>query len=81
MIRRMKRKMRETVKRAKWRVVESSNTQHERKKMTHMKCAPHTLFLSQCQCDIKMCAAETRENETCEVCCSHKPTAMFDSVG
>ena len=35
---------------------ESSNTQHERMKMTHVRSARHTPNWSQCQCDIKMCA-------------------------
>ena len=35
-----------------------------------MKCAPHTLFLSQCQCDIQMCAVRHEKKVKCEVCCS-----------
>ena len=47
---------------------ESSNTQHER--MDGMKeSARHTLFLSQCQCDIKS-VVNQREHVTCEVCYS-----------
>ena len=65
--RRMKRKMREKM--------ESSNTQHPDD--TCIKCAPHTLFLSQCQCDIKS-VVNQRENVTCEVCCSHLPSVAAD---
>ena len=35
---------------------ESSNTQHADD--TCMKCAPHTLFLSRCQCDTQMRAVQ-----------------------
>ena len=34
-----------------------------------MKRAPHTLFLSQCHCDIQS-VVNQRENVACEVCCS-----------
>ena len=69
MIRRMKKENeREDGKQKVESRRESSNTQHER--MDGMKwSARHTLFLSQCQCDIKS-VVNQRENVTCEVCCS-----------
>ena len=52
------------------RVVESQATHNMQ--MAHVwNAAPHTLFLSQCQCDIKS-VVNQRENVTCEVCCSQE---------
>ena len=61
-IRRMKRKMRETVKSAEWRVEEYQDNNNMR--MTHGWCAQDTL--NQCQVRHWNVCCETLENATCE---------------
>ena len=74
-IRRMKRKMKETVKSAKWRSRRRGRNKHCAWGMDDVM---RTTILSQCHLQHWNECGETRENVTCEVFCSPLPSVAAD---